>query len=299
MERFDLNLIRVFVSIYETRSVTAAAERLDLTQPTVSYGLGKLRDMIGDNLFVREQRFFKPTPCADALYARFRDALSLIGEAVEETRHFDPVSTSRTFNFAMSDIGSMSFLPPLERELLREAPRISIEIRQVPVNELVDQLAAGKIDAALGNLPQIRGQTRSATLFREYYVCLLGRAHAERLGNFDLETFRHARHAVVSSTYSGHQLAEDALSDLGIVRPVAIRTPYFTALPQLIADSELVVILPSVVARTFCTQSDVVARPVPVALPSFDVKLHWHPRHESTPAIRWMIDRVQRILSAA
>lgn len=292
MSQFDLNLTRVFVAIYETRSATAAAERLDLTQPTVSYALAKLREALADLLFVRDKRTLKPTPRAEALYPRFRDALVVIGEAIEETHRFDPATANRIFNLAMSDIGSMYLLPPLERELHAIAPHVGLEIRQVPIPELVDQLASLKIDVALGNLPTLRGQTRSTALFREHYVCLLGKRHAERIGRMTLDAFRRSRHVVVSSTFSGHQLAEDALTDMGISRQVVIGTPYFTALPQLIAQSDLVVILPSRIAATFATQSDVVAHPAPMALPDFDVKMHWHPRHESNPAVAWLLDRI-------
>lgn len=298
MTQFDLNLARVFVAVYETRSATAAAERLDITQPTVSYGLAKLREELADPLFVRDKRSLKPTPRAEALYPRFRDALVVIGEAIEETHRFDPATANRIFNLAMSDIGSMYFLPPLERALRTSAPHIGLEIRQVPVTELVDQLASLKIDVALGNLPSLRGQTRSVTLFREHYMCLLGKRYAERIGPMTLDVFRASRHVVVSSTFSGHQLAEDALADLGISRQVVIRTPYFTALPQLIAQSDLVVMLPSRIAATFATQSDVIAQPAPMALPDFEVKMHWHPRHESSPSVAWLLERLEAILRA-
>ena len=84
----------------------------------------------------------------------------------------------------------------------------------------------------------------------------------------------------VSSPFSGHQLAEDALADLGISRQIVIRTPYYTALPQLIDESDLMVLLPSRVAETFATQAEVVARAAPIELPEFEVKLHLHTRHD-------------------
>lgn len=296
MTPLDLNLIRIFVTIFETQSVTAAAERLDLTQPTVSYSLGKLRDKFSDQLFVRAKRRLKPTTLAEALYPNFRDALSLVTSAVDETYRFDPKTAYRVFNLAMSDIGSMYFLPLLEMELRRSAPNISLDVRQVAVSDLVEQLAARKVDVALGNLPSLFGQARSLPLFREHYMCLVGWDYANRIRKVTLDVFLASRHVVVSSPYSDHQLAEDALTNLGISRKVVIRTPYYTALPRLIASSDLVVILPSRVAAVFALQSNLVALPVPVELPEFDVKLHWHPRHETNPALMWLIERTEVIL---
>jgi DNA-binding transcriptional LysR family regulator len=295
MSQIDLNLIRVFVAIYETQSATAAAEQLNITQPTVSYGLGKLRELLSDHLFVRDRRSLQPTPRANMLYPRFRDALDSIGNAIEETQSFDPKSDSRVFSVAMTDIGSLYFLPSLEADLQEKAPNISVEIRQVQVNELVDQLSSGRLDVAVGNLPSLRGQTRSSVIFREHYVCLLGKKQALSIGEMTMEKFLASRHVAVSSTYSGHRLAEDALQDLGISRRIVVRTPYYTALPLLIANSDLIVLLPSRIASIFATQTDVVVMRAPMELPEFDVRMHWHPRHETNPALMWLLDRLESV----
>lgn len=293
---FDLNLLRIFVAVYETGGVTTAADQLDLSQPTVSYGLGKLREALKDPLFVRAQGAFTATPRAAALYPQFRDALALVNSAIDATHGFDPKTAHRVFVLAMSDIGSMYFLPPLEAALRRSAPGVSLDIRQVPVEELVDNLAASKVDAALGNLPSLQGKTRSLTLFRERYVCLVGSDYGNCITEMTPELFLGSRHVAVSSSFSGHQLAEDALADLGISRTVAVRTPYYTALPQLLAGSDLIVMLPERVAAVFSKQSDLVSFPVPFELPEFDVKLHWHPRHETNPALAWLIEKTGAVL---
>ena len=295
MSQIDLNLVRVFVAIYETQSATAAAEQLNITQPTVSYGLAKLRETLSDHLFVRDRRSLKPTPRASQLYPKFRDALIGIGNAIEEIQSFDPRTDSRIFSIAMTDIGSLYFLPSLEADFQQKAPRIGIEIRQVQVDEIVDQLASGRLDAAVGNLPSLRGQTRSAVIFREHYVCLMGKEQALAIGEMTMDTFLASRHVAVSSTYSGHRLAEDALQDLGISRRIVVRTPYYTALPLLISNSDLVVLLPSRIARIFASQTDVVALPAPMELPEFDVRMHWHPRHETNPALNWLLERIASV----
>jgi DNA-binding transcriptional LysR family regulator len=110
-----------------------------------------------------------------------------------------------------------------------------------------------------------------------------------------METYLASRHVVVSSPYSGHQLAEDSLTDLGISRKIIIRAPYYNTLPQLSEQSGLVVLLPSRIAKIFASQSAVVALPTPKELPEFDVKMHWHARHEANPAMKWLLHRVAAI----
>ncbi len=234
-------------------------------------------------------------PCIRRRRQHERDALIGIGNAIEEIQSFDPRTDSRIFSIAMTDIGSLYFLPSLEADFQEKAPRIGIEIRQVQVDEIVDQLASGRLDAAVGNLPSLRGQTRSAVIFREHYVCLMGKEQALAIGEMTMDTFLASRHVAVSSTYSGHRLAEDALQDLGISRRIVVRTPYYTALPLLISNSDLIVLLPSRIARIFASQTEVVALPAPMELPEFDVRMHWHPRHETNPALNWLLERIAAV----
>ena len=151
MSHLDLNLIRVFVAIYETRSVTQAAERLDVTQPTISYGLAKLRKLYADRLFTRGTDGLMPTSLAEQLFLRYRDALTSIESTLEQNTAFDPLRSTRRFRLAMSDIGVLYFVPPLLRKFQEAAPRIEIDIVQIP-DALSEDLSVGRLDMAIGNI---------------------------------------------------------------------------------------------------------------------------------------------------
>ncbi|UKI07526.1 LysR family transcriptional regulator [Variovorax paradoxus] len=97
LARLDLNLVRVFVAIYETRSVTLAGDRLDLTQPTVSHALARLRTSYGDRLFSRGSSGLVPTALCDQLYPTLKDSLLRIEATLEETRAFDASHSTRRF----------------------------------------------------------------------------------------------------------------------------------------------------------------------------------------------------------
>ncbi len=285
--RLDLNLVRVFVAIYETGSVTAASERLFITQPTVSYGLAKLRETLNDPLFVKARGGMEPTPCARQTYERFAQALLEINGAVEETHTFVPERSDRRFRVAMSDIGELIFLPPLLQRLHALAPQVELEVVETKVEEAPGWLAAGKVDAAVGNLPSICAVTRNAHLFDEHYVCLMRRKHRAGKAALTRAAFVAARHAIVSSSFFGHNQIEDQLRQLGV--KVALQIPHFTILPNLIAASDLVVVLPSRVAALFAAHGGLQTAPVPIELPSIEVRLHWHQRHEGHAAQRWFL----------
>jgi DNA-binding transcriptional LysR family regulator len=149
----DLNLLRVFLAIWDLRSLTAAGERLELTQPAVSHALRRLRTLFDDPLFVRTPTGMVPTDAAHRLYPPLAQALSIINEAVQQLAKFDPSTARRVFRISMSDMSEFFFLPPLLALLDREARGIRIEVVNVPVEAVSAAMRAGEIDLALGYVP--------------------------------------------------------------------------------------------------------------------------------------------------
>src|SRR5476649_2201198 len=112
-DKLDLNLLRVFAAILAEGSVTAAGERLSLSQPAMSNALARLRKVFGDPLFVRTPRGMRPTPYAERLAQPVNQALELVRATLIKEGEFEPASSERVFRFSMTDIGEMVFLPRL------------------------------------------------------------------------------------------------------------------------------------------------------------------------------------------
>src|SRR4051812_3190858 len=180
----------------------------------------------------------------------------------------------------MSDIGVMVFLPPILRYLQAQAPDIEIDVRQVPVPELLRALEIGHIDLALGNLPDLQAHTRHNALFTEHYVCVLREGHASITDTLTLEMFREARHVAVVSPFSGHKMVEDVLLQEGVTRHVVLETPHFTSVPDIIAQTDLIVTVPSRVAELFAVTHGLRHLALPIVGPSFTVRAHWHERSQ-------------------
>lgn len=293
--RFDLNLIRAFVSIYETKSVTQAAERLNLTQPTISHSLSRLRELYNDRLFSRGNLGLIPTAVAERLYEQLSVALMAIEGTLDSRASFQPLNSTRRFRIALSDIGSLFFTPPLLRRFQTVAPQIQAEFVQLSDN-LLDDLARGTLDLAIGSLPSLHSHTRNEFLFHERYVCLLSQDHPCTDEVIDMETFSRARHIMVTSPSSGHALLDGALAEKGIQRNVVALVPQFSVLPSLVEGSDLVVVLPSRVAKLYATQRYLKTADLPVDIPGFEVRMHWHPRQENSAAHKWLRDEVAQSL---
>lgn len=292
----DLALLRAFVAIYETGSVTAAAERLFVTQPTISYSLGKLREALNDPLFVRSGSSMVPTPRAQDCYSPFSGALLQIENALERARQFEPDTSRRRFRVAMSDIGELIFLPPIFELMQQRAPHVELEVVQVATEDLPGWLASGKVDAAVGNLPSIRSQTRNVRLFQEHYVCLLSKRHPRVRKKLTLEDYLSEQHVYVSSKFSGHRQVEEALREAGVLRRVVLQVPHFTVLPHLISASELLAVVPSRVAATFESYGPLSSLDLPIAIPPIEVMVHWDRRHEGNVAQQWFISVIREAL---
>lgn len=144
MDSFDLNLVRIFVLVYETRSVTATAEAVHLSQPTVSYSLGKLRRHFDDELFRRGKHGLAPTAVADRLYEPLQQALAGIQHATAPASTFDPATSRARFTICMSDLGQSSLLPRLLGSLQHEAPGVSLVVRPLDTVDSPHRLSRGE-----------------------------------------------------------------------------------------------------------------------------------------------------------
>jgi len=292
----DLNLIRTFVAIYETQSVSGAAKRLSITQPSVSYSLNRLRDLLHDPLFTRSRDGMVPTFNATQLFSSFKAALNSIESAISATRQFDPSRSERTFRLALSDLGELYFLPILVREFQAIAPFVGLEIVQIDSNLVAEWLQTGYVDAVVGNLQFVGGEARKATLFKESYSCLLSASHPSIGDTLTIEQFVAANHVVVAP-FTGHHLVEDVLSEMGLKRRIVLRVPHFTSLFSSIATTDLVLALPTRVARAFASEGRMKVLPLPFQIQPFEVNLYWYPHAEDSGAQQWFCDTVRGALS--
>ena len=292
----DLNLLRVFDAVLHESGVTPAAARLGLTQPAVSNALARLRKLFGDPLFVRTPTGMDATPFARELAEPVRQALALLESALAHGPGFDPASATRAFRFYMSDLGQIEFLPPLVERARRSAPGVRLEAVALEVEDIGDALAVGSLDLAVGFLPGLGPPVRRQPLFRDPYVCLMRADHPDIGKKLTRKQFLAASHALVSYK-GGHRVIEEALERAGLARKIALRVPHFTVVPMVLERTDLILILPSKVARVYQQRGKFKALPPPVQIPPADVAAHWHERFERDPGNRWLRELVMELFT--
>ena len=284
----DLNLLRTFDAVLRDGSVTAAGERLGLSQPAMSNALSRLRRLLDDPLFVRTPRGMRPTPFAQRLAAPVRQALDLIQTTFAQQAAFDPRISQRSFRLQLSDVGEIVFLPPLLERLEREAPGVRIETGQLPQDEVSEALGAGEVDLAVGFLPGLSGGVVQKRLFRDRYVCLVRADHPTIGSRLTLAQFLAATHVLVSARGSAHEIVEQTLRNKGLVRRIALRVPHFTVVPMILGRTDHMVIVPEGLVRSISRFGRFKSLKPPVDIPALEVKVHWHERFDQDPGIAWL-----------
>jgi DNA-binding transcriptional LysR family regulator len=291
----DLNLLVVFQQLYKERRVSAVADTLGLTQPAVSNALARLRKMMGDELFLRTARGMEPTPYASQLAAPIELALATIRDTLERQLEFDPRASVRKFTIGMTDLGEIHFLPRLMRLLADVAPGVTVStVRNTSVN-LGHELESGRVDVAIGLLPQLRAGFFQRHLFRQRYVCIFRERHVLDKETLTLADFEHAQHVAVVAGGTGHAIVDDIMLKRGVQRNVRLSVPHFVALGHILASTDLVATVPERYVRESMAIFRLKYLPHPVPIPEFDVNLFWHAKFHKEPGNQWIRNLIAEI----
>ena len=287
MNDLEFGEIRLIAELADLRKLSAAAARLGLSQSAASHALARLRRRTGDPLFVRGSEGFYPTPYGERLSAAARQALDILLDGLASNAPFDASSTTRRFNAYLSDVGQMVFLPTLLAFLAREAPQASLRACPIPLDDPGAQLASGEVDLAVGFFSNLAAGFRQSLLFRERYVCVVRADHPNFRTGMTAEGFAKSPRALADASGMAHAVVEEELRKDGLDAAPRLTVPQFMVLPLVIANSDLLVIMPSRLAKAFAQLVSIKILRPPVVLKPYDIKIYWHERFHQDPTNRW------------
>ena len=288
LRNFDLNLLLVFNQLLLDRSVSVAAEKLGITQPAVSNALKRLRTALKDDLFLRTSRGMEPTPYAQHLAEPVLYALNALQSVLTRRDSFDPLTSTRTFRRAMTDIGEIYFMPPLMERLSQLAPGIRISTHRPNAGNLQADMESGSVDLALGLHPNLQAGFFQRRLFRQRYVCVYRNGHPTARNPMTLELFSALEHVSVAATNTGHSEVDLLLDRAGIKRNLRLEVPHFVAVGHILHSTDLIATLPERFAERCKVPFDLVVSPHPVTLPEIAITLFWHGKYHRDPASLWL-----------
>lgn len=285
LRKLDLNLLLTLDALLAELNVTRAARRLNLSQPSVSVQLARLREALGDPLLLPGPRGMKPTARAEALRDPLRQALASLELALSPSP-FDPARATRTWRVAASDYGESTVLLPAINGLRAAAPETRLAVLEMTPARIARQAEQGEIDLAFHTRDDAPPGLRHRMLFTERYV-LAGRAgHARLQQPLTPEQFSRLDQVIVSPDGGGFRGVTDrALSAVGLTRRVALSAPHFLFVISVLEATDLVAMLPERLVRG---NRALQLAEAPVPVPGFDMAMFWHERVHHDPAHQWL-----------
>lgn len=282
----DLNLLITLNMLLAEHNVTRAAQRLNLSQPSVSVQLGKLRNILDDPLLLPGPRGMRPTARADELREPLRMALDVLAHALSPSSAFNPAQASNTWRVAASDYGESTLLLPALNGMRATAPRTRLAVFELIPALIAKQMEQGEIDLAFQTSDNATSNLRRRILFTERYV-LVGRAgHPHLKNHLTIDQFCELEQVIVSPDGGGfNSITDKMLADRGLSRRVVLSVPHFLYMRSVLVSTDLVGLLPSRLVRD--TDGLQMVAP-PIDVPGFEMVMLWHERSHRDPAHRWL-----------
>ncbi len=292
----DLNLLRVLDAVMAEGSLTRAASVLAMTQPAVSHALRRLREAVGDELFVRTAHGMKPTPQAEALWPQVRQALAALRQALAPA-DFDPRRDAVQLRIAMADATAAMLAPGLVQGIELEQALVNLRLLPLTTRDPRRLLDVGDADLAVGFFPEVitaivaegnDSHLRHARLYSTRYVCVMRRGHPLADVELTLDTYCAAHHLLVSFSGRPHGFIDQALAAMGRQRRIVLTVNQFFTAGRVVANSDLLTVLPETFVPATGFGPDIVMRELPFAVGLVHVEMIWHLRHDAAPEHRWL-----------
>ncbi|MDX1459098.1 MAG: LysR family transcriptional regulator [Marinobacter sp.] len=285
MRNLDLQLLAAFRALVDERNVTRAAARMNLSQPAMSRVLGKLRDIFADPLFIRSADGLMLTQRAEALLPEVDASLRQLERLLEATE-FDPAQASGRLTVATNDIGASGLLPNVLPRLSREAPALSLEITPWRAG-LLTELDRLPVDLTLCVLEESGPDVHVRRLAEDHYVVVMSESNPLATQTLTLEDYLNAEHVVIPLGRAGKGALEPVLSRQGFKRHIAVRVPYLMTALNIVAQSNRLLAIPAMVARSFQQTFRLQVQALPLEAPTIAYVLAWHRRHHHDQQHRW------------
>jgi DNA-binding transcriptional LysR family regulator len=282
----DLNLLVALDALIEERNVTRAAGRLRMSQPAASRALGRLRALSSDALLVDGKGGYVLSARAEAMRPALRRALAGIGEVLRAPA-FDPATARGRVCLLMPDLLAASLVPRLLPRFAAEAPGLDIDVAAPGANP-IEALERDDADAVVGVIDEAPAGIRRRRLYLDRLVTLMRAGHPAAAGRLTLARFLALEHMTVSVTGVGPSPLDELLARLGHARRVKLRVPNFFAAVEIAARSDLVMTLPSSLARTESARGRLAVLRPPLELGRFAISLVWHARQQDAPRHVWL-----------
>jgi LysR family nod box-dependent transcriptional activator len=288
----DLNLLVAFDTLLETRSVSRAAERMNLSQPAMSAALGRLRRFFGDDILTPRGKRMFPTPFAESLLPQIRLSLRGLEDLLATSAVFDPATSHRAFRIVASDYIMASMLVPLISRLTVVAPHVRIEIIQ-PGEEATKQLEEGKVDLSITPDSFMAPGHPSELLFEERHLVVGWDQNPLFKGKLTKEAFFASGHVSVAfGARASPSFADRHLEVAAQPRRVEVVASSFTAVPWLVKDTLRLALVHERLVHAMSVYFPIAHADVPFDFPIMREMIQFHESRANEPGVAWLREQL-------
>ena len=268
MFELDCKLLSIFFYVYKFKSVSLAADHLEMSQPTVSNILNKIRQHYNDPLFLRIGNEMVPTELSKQLFPLVSEALNKVEIINNFTIDFDQATSQQQFSLAMTDVSHLVLLPKISQYLKKHAPHIRLNIRPI-TSETSYQMANGEIDLALGFLPQLENGFYQQQLFEQYYVVIAAKDHPRLTGD-SISTAQYLAESHIDiDAGMGHYHIENELLNLELKRDILMRLPSYLGVGLVVQETDAIATVPYYLSEVLLSRGNLKIFNAPIAFPSY------------------------------
>lgn len=288
LTEIQLNQLLLVDALLTHASISEAADKIGMSQSAASHALGRLRTELNDPIFIRTANGMQPTPFGARLAGSVKEALALLRGGLEQQPNFVPQTSTHMFTVIMSEVSQTLYLSKLLTRLAKEAPGTLVRIAPVPQKAPHLELESGEVDLAVGTFTHFIAGCRQKHVYREQYACIARGGHPMFAEGMTAKAFSASSHVIVDPTGYVHEQLSPILKHNGLARNAKVHVPTFHSVPEVVANTDLIAVMPETLADFYATLLPLLVMPLPIVIPSYGVKMFWHERFHRDPKNRWL-----------
>lgn len=292
IRRLDLSVLLIFLALMRTRKAAEVAGEFGLTNSSISHAIRRLRDVFGDDLFLRRPHGLEPTAFAEKIEPDVRRAVDAVQAALSGPADFDPAEASGLIRISANDREVAGLIPAALARITGEAPGLRLSVRSLSNADSLRGLSDGTLDLAVGFFrdpgPDI-DQTRIRT---ETYALAARKDHPLLQAEVTIPAYTAASHILVSSDGTLSGIVDQVLAERGLSRRVCLAIPGFLPALSILAESDYVATLPASLVHDHAERFGLGHCAPPVEIRSFEVSILRHRRNLRDPMLSWCLEKI-------
>lgn len=298
LRRIDMNLLMIFSSIVKHQKLSTVADELGLTRSAISHALSRLRDIFGDELFIRGQSGVQITARALTLAPKIAGIIDLASDALRIDDSFDPMEDIRTLRFGVLEYGAALFAPMLGEIMQREAPRMNLAITTLRRADMLEQIAAYKLDIAVNSFFGGTSNLTVEDLYQDEFVVVAREGHPLLTECLTRESYLAGEHIMVMRNGRPPAVLESCITRFGLSLNIVMTVPFYMPAMEAVARSDRLLTLPKLMATHYRDLFGLRIHSLPFPDVQATVSMISHANAGRDPGVCWFRGKVRQVAEA-